>query len=281
MPTHPPTLLREIQDRIGGVLVRPSAPLIWAGAIVAVMMAIPLVGAIDALVAQSRAPTDLSLEASIAELTGQLADTINHLVIGMVLLVFVVVPLSYGAALMGVRAIRGEASSARDLFAGYLRPLSFSIFSLVLIVSAAIPLIVWLIVAIIVAVIVGVLAALGGDDSTAQVTMITTTIIIVGLPFIFLALYLQVRLFYGGIAIIDPRAAGAGAMTALSHSWRMTRRQNSALSSVASYATWVLIRSTVGGYGIGLFTRGLPEFVALFSGSYEVLSERARPQEQC
>ena len=31
LPTHPPTLLREIQDRIGGVLVRPSAALIWSG----------------------------------------------------------------------------------------------------------------------------------------------------------------------------------------------------------------------------------------------------------
>ena len=48
LPTHPPTLLREIQDRIGGVLVRPSAALIWSGVITAIMTGVPACMAIYA-----------------------------------------------------------------------------------------------------------------------------------------------------------------------------------------------------------------------------------------
>ncbi len=277
---NPPPLLRETQDRIAAAIARPTTSLIWAGAIVAVMMAIPLAGAVDALVANSQNPTELALDASVAELTRQLSETFNHLAIGLALLFAVVIPLAYGAARMALRAIRGEPSTARDLFAGYLRPFAFSFVTLVLIIAAALPLLVWLIVALIVAVIVGVAVALTSDvDTSAQVATITTTILIIGIPFIFLACYWQVRLAYAALALIDPRAPRMSAMSALAGSWRMTRRQNTELTKLASYATWAVVRSLAHKYGAGLFTRGFPEFVALFSGSYEVLAERSRSHE--
>lgn len=272
----PPPLLREIQDRVAAALARPTTSLIWAGAIVAFMMAIPLAGAVDALLANSQ-PTELSLDESVAELTRRLSETFNHLAIGLLLLCAVVLPLAYGAARMALRAVRGETSTARDLFAGYLRPFAFSFVTFTLVIAAALPLLVWLIVSLLVGVIVGVVVALSSDvDSSAQVAMITTTIIIVGLPFILLACYWQVRLAYAALALIDPRMPRLSAMSALVDSWRMTRRQNTELTKLASYATWALVRSLTHSYGAGLFTRGLPEFVALFSGSYEVLAERSR-----
>jgi membrane-anchored glycerophosphoryl diester phosphodiesterase (GDPDase) len=106
------------------------------------------------------------------------------------------------------------------------------------------------------------------------------TVLIGGIPFIFLSIYFQFRLVYAGIAIIDPALDRMGAFPAIAKSWRMTRRQNGPLSVVALYAIWALIRGTIFGYLIGLITRGLPEFVALFCGSYDVLADRLRAHEQ-
>ncbi len=244
------------------------------------MLAIPVAGAIDALVESSQGSSELSPDVSMAELTDKLTSALNHLAVGVVLLFLVVIPLAYGAARMALRAVRGEPSSARDLFAAYLRPFAFSFVSLVLVIVALAPLLLWFVVSIVVAVIIGVLIAVGGDgDSSAQVTMITATLLVVGIPFIILACYWQVRLSYAGLAIIDPRAPQASAVDALVGSWRITRRQNAALTRLAWYATLAVVRSLAHRYGSGLFTRGLPEFVALFSGSYEVLCERSRAHE--
>lgn len=279
-----PTLLREIQDRIRGVLIRPSAPLIWAGVITAVMTGIPLAGAVRALFTSfSTAPSngiDLSAEQSVAELSGSLGDAVTQVGISIGLLFLIILPLSYGAALIGLRAIRSEPPKRSDLFAPYLHLWDFSLFSIVLILSGCIPLLIWIIVAIVVSVIVSVVLAMDQGDPTGQIATIMLTVLIVGVPFIFLSVYFQFRLVYAGIAIIDPAAGRTGAFPALAQSWRMTRRQNGPLSMVALYAVWALIRGTIVGLLIGLFTRGLPEFVALFCGSYDVLADRLRAQDR-
>lgn len=284
LPINPPTLLYEIQDRIRGVLVRPSAQLIWAGVITAVMTGIPLAGAVRALFTNlSIAPSngiDLSAEQSVAELSGLLGDAVTRVGISIGILFLVALPLSYGAALIGLRAIRSEPPKRSDLFAPYLRLWDFSLFSIVLILSGFIPLVLWIIVAIVVSVIVSVVLAMGEGDPTGQIATIVLMVLIVGIPFIFLSIYFQFRLIYAGIAIIDPASGRVGVFPALAKSWRMTRRQNGPLSMVALYAVWALIRGAVGGLLIGLFTRGLPEFVALFCGSYDVLADRLRSHEQ-
>ncbi len=274
--TNQPPLLREIQTRVARALEKPRAALIVAGAVIALVMAIPLAGALDALLANRQTSIDLSTEASMSELTTQLSQTVNHLAVGILLLVLIVLPLGYGATRMALRVIRAEPCTARDLFAAYLRPVDFSIFCVVLMLSAAIPLIIWMVVALIVAVIVGALSALGSDDPTASIALITTTILVVAVPFVSVAVYWQFRLGYAGVALVDPREARTSALTALATSWKITRRQNSALSWIALYATWALIRSVVHHCGAGLFTRGFPEVIALFSGSYEVLVDRVR-----
>ncbi len=284
LSTHPPTLLREIQDRIGGVLVRPSAPLIWSGVITAVMTGVPMVVAIRAAFADlSMDPTkgiDLSGEQAITDLSGLMSDAVVNVFISVSLFLLVALPLSYGAALIGLRAIRGEAPKRSDLFAPYLRLWEFLLFSITLVLAGFIPLLVWIVVAIIASVIMSVVLALGQGDPSGQIVTIMLTVLIVGIPFIFLSVYFQFRLVYAGIAIIDPATGGMGAFPALAKSWRMTRRQNGPLSTVALYATWALIRGTIRGYLVGLFTRGLPEFVALFCGSYDVLADRLRTHEQ-
>lgn len=284
LPTHPPTLLREIQDRIGGVLVRPSAPLIWSGVITAIMTGVPAFIAIRAAFADLLAdPTkgiDLSSEQSITELSGLMSGAISNVFISVTIFLLVALPFSYGAGLIGLRAIRNESPKRSDLFAPYLRAWDFSIFSIALILSGFIPLLIWVVVAIIVSVIVSVVMAMGQGDLTSQIDTVMLTVLIVGIPFIFLSIYFQFRLVYAGIAIIDPASGRMGAFPAIAKSWRMTRRQNGPLSMVALYAIWALIRGTIFGYLIGLFTRGLPEFVALFCGSYDVLADRLRSHEQ-
>ena len=79
LPTHPPTLLREIQDRIGGTLVRPSASLIWSGVLTAIMTGVPAFMAIYAsfsdLLVDPTKGIDLSGEQSICLLyTSDAAD---------------------------------------------------------------------------------------------------------------------------------------------------------------------------------------------------------------
>ena len=255
LPTHPPTLLREIQDRIGGTLVRPSASLIWSGVLTAIMTGVPAFMAIYAAFADISAdPTkgiDLSGEQSITELSSLMSG-----------------------------AIRSESSKRSDLFAPYLRAWDFSIFSIVLILSGFIPLLIWIVVAIIVSFVVSLISVINEGDPTGQIVTIMLTVLIVGIPFIFLSIYFQFRLVYAGIAIIDPASGRMGAFPAIAKSWRMTRGQNAPLSVVALYAAWALIRGTIFGYLIGLFTRGLPEFVALFCGSYDVLADRLRSHEQ-
>ncbi len=284
LPTQPPTLLREIQDRIGGALVRPSAALIWSGVITAIMTGVPAFVAIWAVFADLLVdPTkgiDLSSEQSITELSGLMTKAISNVFISVAIFLLVALPFSYGAALIGLRAIRNESPKRSDLFAPYLRAWDFSIFSIVLILSGFIPLLLWIIVAIVVSFVVSLAVAINEGDPTGQIGAIVLTVLIVGIPFIFLSIYFQFRLVYAGIAVIDPASGRMGAFPAIAKSWRITRRQNGPLSMVALYATWALIRGTIFGYLIGLFTRGLPEFVALFCGSYDVLADRLRSQEQ-
>ena len=265
LPTHPPTLLREIQDRIGGALVRPSAALIWSGVLTAIMTGVPAFMAIYAAFAEISAdPTkgiDLSGEQSITELSSLMSGAISNVFLSIAIFLLVALPFSYGAGLIGLRAIRSESSKRSDLFAPYLRAWDFSIFSIVLILSGFIPLLIWIVVAIIVSFVVSLISVINEGDPTGQIVTIMLTVLIVGIPFIFLSIYFQFRLVYAGIAIIDPALNGP-------------------LSVVALYATWALIRGTIFGYLIGLFTRGLPEFVALFCGSYDVLADRLRSHEQ-
>ena len=284
LPTHPPTLLREIQDRIGGVLVRPSAALIWSGVLTAIMTGVPAFMAIYAAFADLLAdPTkgiDLSGEQSITELSSLMSGAISNVFLSIAIFLLVALPFSYGAGLIGLRAIRNESPKRSDLFAPYLRAWDFSIFSIVLILSGFIPLLIWIVVAIIVSFVVSLISVMNEGDPTGQIVTIMLTVLIVGIPFIFLSIYFQFRLVYAGIAIIDPALDRMGAFPAIAKSWRMTRRQNGPLSVVALYAIWALIRGTIFGYLIGLFTRGLPEFVALFCGSYDVLADRLRSHEQ-
>lgn len=284
LPTHPPTLLCEIQDRIRGSLVRPSAPLIWSGIITAIMTGGPLLIAIYAAFADLfEDPTkgiDLSNEQSIAELSSLMSHAVSSVFISITVFLLVALPFSYGAALLGLRAIRSEAPQSTDLFAPYIRLWDFSIFSIVLILSGFIPLLLWIIVASIVSFVVSLVVATNGGDPIGQIVTILLAVLIVGIPFIFLSIYFQFRLVYAGIAIIDPTSGRMGALPAIVKSWRMTRGQNGPLSLVALYATWALIRGTIFGYLIGFFTRGLPEFVALFCGSYDVLADRLSSHEQ-
>ncbi|MSR44331.1 MAG: hypothetical protein EXS15_03105 [Phycisphaerales bacterium] len=277
---NPPPLLLDVQRRIAPVVIAPPSSLMWAGVVTAVMILFPLVGAVDALMADGRTGADLSSPEAIDALGPQLADTFMHLVIGVCLMLGVVLPLTYGAVLMALRAIRNQPPRRTDLFAAYLRPCAFSIFSVMFLVVGAIPLVLWIIVALIVGTVVGVVAALSSDaDSSAQVGLITLTVMVVGVPFVVLSVYLQFRFGFAGVTLIDPVVSRTDALGALAQSWRMTCRQNTPLTRVGCYAVWTVIRSTILGYGIGFVTRGMPECVALIAGSYEVLTERVQPHK--
>lgn len=279
-----PSLLREIQDRVRDALVRPSASLIWSGVITAIMTGIPLVIAVRSAFADLGSSTpgglDLASEQSMEELSSLMGGAITRVFMSLALLFVVALPISYGAALVGLRAIRGEAAKFSDFFAPYLRLWDFTIFSLVLILSGVIPLLMWIIAAVIASVLVSVILAVDQSDPMSQVTTILVTVLIIGIPFIFLAIYFQFRLVYAGLIVIDPRVDRPSALRAIVDSWKMTRRQNTPLSVVAMHATWALVRHTVTGVVVGLFTRGLPEFVALFCGSYDVLLDRLQAQSR-
>ncbi len=262
----------------------------WAGAIAALMVlmaSLPLIGSLRAILTSSLAGdsggslhgADLAADQSIAELSGLLGGIIVRFSVSLALLLFVVIPFSYGAALAGLRAMRAEQPRRGDFFAPYFHAREFALFSVALLLVTIAPLAIWLVVAVVLSVIATIVLSSSGADPLSQVPMITMLVMVVGFPFVFLSVYLQFRFVYGGVAIIDPRMGRVGALGALAKSWRMTRNQNWPLSIVALYAMWAPIREAVRGCGIGLFTRGLPEFLALFSGSYEVLVERTQSQE--
>ena len=280
-PINQPPLLSELRSRIGEVIATPCAALVWAGVVTAVMMIIPLWGAIDSLFGSSQASGDLSEGEMFELMATELSAAISHLFLGLAILAIVILPLSYGALLMALRVIRREPAARADLCAAYLHPFDFALFSAAIILVGAIPLLLWMIVGLIGGVIVGVVGAMSSDGDPSQQTMlVTVTVMAIGLPFVLLSVYFQFRFAFAGLTIIDPLAPRRGALRALADSWEMTRRQNGALSRVAIYAAWVLIRETVIGFGIGLFRRGLPEFVALIAASYEVLAARLQGQSR-
>ena len=117
LPTHPPTLLREIQDRIGGTLVRPSAALIWSGVITAIMTGVPAFMAIYAAFADLLAdPTkgiDLSGEQSITELSGLMSGAILNVFLSVAF--FLLVALPFRMELDSSDCARFETSPLSDL----------------------------------------------------------------------------------------------------------------------------------------------------------------------
>ena len=246
------------------------------------MAAIPLVGVARSLSAgapsDALGDADLASEESLGQLSGALSDAFARISISFALLLLVVIPFSYGAALVGVRALRGEQSRWQDFFAPYTHVLGFAIFSVALLIAFVVPLIAWMIAAVVVTVVATLVLAGGGSDPTAHLQAITAITVVVGLPFILASVYFQFRLIYAGLAIIDPTSSRAGAFSAMAKSWRMTRKQNWPLSVVALYAMWSPFRAAIFGRGIGFVTRGLPEFLLLFCGSYEVLRDREQPQ---
>ncbi len=279
-PINPPFQLRDLRALVAPSVERPCTALVVAGATTALMLAIPVAGSIDALLSQRIPNLDHSHDHGVAALTTALIDTGTQLAISLFVLVAVIVPLCYGATSIGLRAVRREQVAVGELFAAYRRPIAFILLSMILIVCAAIPLLAWLVIGMPIAVVVAVVASVGEIDQERQFVLIATTIIIIGLPFIALALYLQCRLAFAGTLLLDRSVERQSALTALAFSWRMTRGQNVALSRTAWYAVWALIRPIGADYGRGVFTRGLPEFVALFSGSYELLAGRTPPHAQ-
>jgi hypothetical protein len=258
---------------------RPT--LVWSGILTALTTIFPLLfGAIALLrpgaisVSASTMQTDEALQA----LGSVLASAGLRVLTSIGFLLIIALPLSYGAAYMAVRAIRGERPSAADLLAPFRRPLAFFGFALLLIASGLVPLAAWIIAAVAVGVVV-TLAMLGTTPDPADMMLpMLWTVLLVGVPFIFISLYFQFRLVFGGIAVIDPSCGRPGGWASTVLSWRLTRGQNLPLSWVAWDALIALGASVFRDVGLGIVTRGLPEFVALFCASYEVLLRRLQAQ---
>jgi len=258
---------------------RPS--LVWAGILTALTTIVPLIVGVVALLRPGAIPTStVTLEADEAlQALGSVLASAGLRALGSIgFLLLLALPLSYGAAYIGVRAVRGERTQTMDLLLPFRRPIAFGGFALLLIASGLVPLVMWIIAAVVVGVIV-TLVMLGSTPDPADMMLpMLVTVLIVGVPFIFISIYFQFRLVFGGIAAIDPSCGRVGGWGSTVLSWRLTRGQNLALSWVAWDAIIALGTSAVRDFGLGIVTRGLPEFVALFCASYELLLRRLQEQ---
>ncbi|MBM4009506.1 MAG: hypothetical protein FJ285_07930 [Planctomycetes bacterium] len=258
---------------------RPA--LVWAGILTALTTVVPLMVGAIALLQPGAIPTataTMQADEALQALGSVLASAGLRALVSIGFLLLLALPLSYGAAYIGVRAIRGELPRTADLLLPFQRPIAFGGFALLLIASGLVPLVMWVIAAVAAGVVV-TLALLGSTPDPADMMLpMLWTVLLVGVPFIFISIYFQFRLVFGGIAAIDPSCGRVGGWGSTVLSWRLTRGQNLPLSWVAWDALLALGASVFRDFGLGIVTRGLPEFVALFCASYELLLRRLQEQ---
>ncbi|NBX36342.1 MAG: hypothetical protein EBR10_03835 [Planctomycetes bacterium] len=278
----PRQLLRSDARELAAKALEHHRPaLVWAGILTALTTVVPLIiGAVAALGpgAVPLPATQLESEEALQALGGVLASAGLRALGSIGFLLLLALPLSYGAAYIGVRAVRDERTRAADLLLPFRRPIAFGGFGLLLIASGLIPLIAWIVAAVAVGVVV-TLALFGTTPDPADMMLpMLWTVMLVGVPFIFISIYFQFRLVFGGIAAIDPSCGRLGGWASTVLSWRLTRGQNLPLSWVAWDALVAVGASLFRDFGLGIVTRGLPEFVALFCASYELLLRRVQAQ---
>lgn len=276
-----PTLRSDARVLASTALDHHRPALVWAGTLTALTTIVPLIVGAIALLQPGAIPTStatMQADEALHALGSVLASAGLRALVSIGFLLLLALPLSYGAAYIGVRAIRGEPPRTADLLLPFQRPIAFGGFALLLIASGLVPLVAWIIAAVAVGVVV-TLALLGSTPDPADMMLpMLVTVLIVGVPFIFISIYFQFRLVFGGIAAIDPSCGRVGGWGSTVLSWRITRGQNLALSWVAWDALVALGASVLRDFGLGIVTRGLPEFVALFCASYELLLRRLQEQ---
>lgn len=270
----------EVRDRIAAAVAQPSGALVAAGAIVAVVVGAPLVWSIVSLLNTENQTISLDAEDSLVVVSSRMAQESLGLFWHTLWAILVVIPISYGGAFVALAAIRGQAARVRDVLAPYRRPVAFCAISLVLGVLTFVPVMLWLVAAVGVGVIIGVAMGMSGEDPTDNIPLIVTMVVAVGIPFLMISLYFQFRFLFAGLVLLDDRCKGVGALSALAQSWRLTRKQNGPLTPIALVAVWEVVRGLSLGLIVGLFRRGMPRFLALFSGSYEVLVVQGAASEQ-
>lgn len=258
---------------------RPA--LVWVGILTALTSIVPLILGAVALLRPGAVPVStptMQPDEAMQALGSVLASAGLRALGSIGFLLLLALPLSYGAAYIGVCAVRNERTRTADLLLPFRRPIAFGVFALLLIASGLVPLVAWIIAAVAVGVVV-TLAMLGSTPDPADMMLpMLWTVMLVGVPFIFISIYFQFRLVFGGIAAIDPSCGRLGGWASTVLSWRLTRGQNLPLSWVAWEALVALGASVFRDVGLGIVTRGLPQFVALFCASYELLLRRLQEQ---
>lgn len=276
-----PTLRSDARVLASTALDHHRPALVWAGILTALTTVVPLMVGAIALLQPGAIPTataTMQADEALQALGSVLASAGLRALVSIGFLLLLALPLSYGAAYIGVRAIRGELPRTADLLLPFQRPIAFGGFTLLLIASGLVPLVMWVIAAVAAGVVV-TLALLGSTPDPADMMLpMLWTVLLVGVPFIFISIYFQFRLVFGGIAAIDPSCGRVGGWGSTVLSWRLTRGQNLPLSWVAWDALLALGASVFRDFGLGIVTRGLPEFVALFCASYELLLRRLQEQ---
>jgi len=276
-----PTLRSDARVLASTALDHHRPALVWAGILTALTTVVPLMVGAIALLQPGAIPTataTMQADEALQALGSVLASAGLRALVSIGFLLLLALPLSYGAAYIGVRAIRGELPRTADLLLPFQRPIAFGGFALLLIASGLVPLVMWVIAAVAAGVVV-TLALLGSTPDPADMMLpMLWTVLLVGVPFIFISIYFQFRLVFGGIAAIDPSCGRVGGWGSTVLSWRLTRGQNLPLSWVAWDALLALGASVFRDFGLGIVTRGLPEFVALFCASYELLLRRLQEQ---
>jgi len=276
-----PTLRSDARVLASTALDHHRPALVWAGILTALTTVVPLMVGAIALLQPGAIPTataTMQADEALQALGSVLASAGLRALVSIGFLLLLALPLSYGAAYIGVRAIRGELPRTADLLLPFQRPIAFGGFALLLIASGLVPLVMWVIAAVAAGVVV-TLALLGSTPDPAEMMLpMLWTVLLVGVPFIFISIYFQFRLVFGGIAAIDPSCGRVGGWGSTVLSWRLTRGQNLPLSWVAWDALLALGASVFRDFGLGIVTRGLPEFVALFCASYELLLRRLQEQ---
>jgi hypothetical protein len=167
-------------------------------------------------------------------------------------------PLGLGLTYVGVAAVRGEAGSLDNLFIAFRR---YGVVLGIMLLTSLIEMG------------IGLLAAapallVGATVSTVGVLVIVPLVVVA----VVVAMYVNVRLWFAGVAAVDPSGPGAGVVDSIKIAWAMTRGGAAWSLLGLLIVVMVMVVATFAMLILPGFFFGAPLTVAVFGAAYALLA---------